>query len=89
MTLSFTAFHLEKDYDYLEIYDGDSENAPMIAELTGDELPSEVTASSGKMFVKMTSDDSERDQGFEASYTVSASSTTTTGSSHQPTSGGV
>ena len=59
VTLRFSSFEMETDYDFVYVYDGVDENAPQIAKLHGEELPSEVTATSGTMFVKMTSDESE------------------------------
>jgi Zn-dependent metalloprotease len=39
ITLTFTDFHFEKDYDYLKIYDGPNAQSPLIGSYDGDNLP--------------------------------------------------
>jgi len=61
---------LESSYDYVRVYDGHSAFAPLIATLHGSSVPAPVTAKSGTMFVKFTSDGSVARGGFTADYTT-------------------
>lgn len=69
ITLSFTELDLETNYDFLYIYDGPSTSAPLLAELTGNDLPAPISSSGGSMLVKFESDYSVSHQGFNANYT--------------------
>ena len=69
ITLSFTELDLETNYDFLYIYDGPSTNAPLLAELTGNDIPTPISSSGGSMLVKFESDYSVSYQGFSAIYT--------------------
>ncbi|MCR8923055.1 hypothetical protein NO559_09750 [Dasania sp. GY-MA-18] len=73
ITLSFSAFNVENNYDYVRIYDGTSTSAPLLATLTGTSIPSAVVASSGSMLVRFTSDGSVVRSGFSASWSVGSS----------------
>ncbi|XP_019641735.1 PREDICTED: uncharacterized protein LOC109483192 [Branchiostoma belcheri] len=67
--LTFHSFDLEEDYDFLRIYDGASASAALIQELTGLRSVFPIVSTSNVMFLKFTSDDSGREQGFSFSYT--------------------
>jgi len=69
VTLDFTLFDLENGFDYLNIYDGEDVSAPLIGSYTGSNSPGTVTASSGKMFIRFTSDGSVVDPGWVANWT--------------------
>ena len=43
----FIEFELEDEYDYLYVYDGISTNATLIGSFTGDNVPSDITATNG------------------------------------------
>ena len=67
-------FGTEQDFDYVRLYDGDSNSAGAVAELTGamrDLQQTTFTSSSTDMVVEFTSDESVGDEGFEASYLCS------------------
>ncbi len=70
ITLDFQQFDFENGYDFLNIYDGGSENAPLIATLTGNELPAEITSAGNKLFLIFHSDDNNTAPGFFASYST-------------------
>ena len=72
VTLNFTLFNLEDNYDFLYVYDGDSERDSLIATLTGPDLPSSITTRSGKMFLEFRSDCSTEYAGWRAEWTVAA-----------------
>ena len=56
ITLMFTAFNLENNWDYLYIYDGNSIAAPLVATLTGTTLPGNITSTTGCLTLRFTSD---------------------------------
>ena len=68
VTLSFSAFDTEQNYDGLVIYD-DLAGTNQIAVLTGTTLPGSVTSTTGVMTVVFVSDYSTTGQGFSANYT--------------------
>jgi len=70
VTLHFASFHLEEDYDFLKVYDGDSASASLLANLHGSTKPDPITAESGKMFLSFTTDGSVNEDGFVASYSA-------------------
>lgn len=73
VTLSFTAFDTEQNYDGLIILDGWDSNANQIAVLTGSSIPNSVTSTTGKMVVIFVSDFMNSAQGFSANYTSTGS----------------
>jgi len=70
LKLTFHRFSLEENHDYLTVYDGTDITAPVLASLTGTSLPSNVTATGNRMFVKFTSDNAGSDNGWFASYST-------------------
>ncbi|XP_019614684.1 PREDICTED: deleted in malignant brain tumors 1 protein-like [Branchiostoma belcheri] len=71
--LTFDSFNTEFNRDYLTIYDGASDNAPELKELTGDQsqiIP--IISTSNTMFLRFTSNKRVRRQGFQFSYTNSS-----------------
>jgi hypothetical protein len=70
--LTFTAFKTQSEHDILSVYDLGTET--LIAELSGDydpsNLPGPVTASSGKMYLIFSSDNTITSQGWEGFYTT-------------------
>ncbi len=68
ITLTFTAFDTEEGYDYVTVFDGEDENAPILGDYSGGTLPASVTSSGGDLFIRFTSDDLVRAEGWSASY---------------------
>ena len=70
ITLSFSSFSLENNYDYLYIYDGPSASSPLIGTFTGTNLPNggSVTSTTNRITLKMTSDEGTNSSGFVASW---------------------
>ena len=66
--LVFVDLNIEKSYDYIAVYDGDSTAAPLIGRFSGRSLPAPITSSSNKLFVRFTTDGSVQDQGFTILY---------------------
>ena len=67
--LTFQRFDLETNSDYIYIYDGVDTDAPLLGSFTGNSLPGEVVATSGKIFIQFVSDGAGASNGFLASYT--------------------
>lgn len=69
VTLNFTAFDTELNYDGVIIYDGTNNTAPILGKFTGTTLPSSVTSTTGNMYVEFLSDEAIRANGWLANYT--------------------
>ncbi|HYG52961.1 MAG TPA: N-acetylmuramoyl-L-alanine amidase [Flavobacteriales bacterium] len=70
VSLTFTAFDLELNWDYIFIYDGNSTSAPLMGSWTGTTSPGTVTSTGGSMLVEFRSDCSTTNPGWTASYTT-------------------
>lgn len=70
ITLSFSEFNVENNWDYLKIYDGPDASYPQIANLTNLTIPNPVTATSGYMTLVFTSDASAVYSGFAAHWSA-------------------
>ena len=73
VTLSFSQFNTELNYDGIIVYNGWDNNATQLAVYSGTSLPSSVTSNTGKMLVIFVSDYSTTMQGFTANYTSTGS----------------
>ena len=71
VTLTFSSFNCEANYDYLHIYDGTSDKGQLIGKYTGTTLPPTVTARSGSIFLEFRSDCGTVAAGWAASWTSS------------------
>ena len=65
---TFSSFDLEDGVDYLYVYDGFSVTYPLIATLTGNNLPSSITSSTGCLTFKFVSNDTISGFGWEGSF---------------------
>ena len=70
VTLDFTVFDIEQDWDFLFIYDGDNINAPLVGSYTGTTIPSSVTSSGNSLLVEFRSDCATMSPGWEAIVTA-------------------
>lgn len=68
ITLSFSSFDYEANYDYVRVYDGTSTRSLLLGEFTGTSLPADVIASSGSMLILHTTDRSVTEPGFTATW---------------------
>lgn len=75
ITLSFSAFNTELNYDGVIVYDGANNTAPVLGQFSGTSIPSSITSTGGSMYIEFLSNPSVRGQGWTANYT----STITTG----------
>lgn len=69
ITLNFTNFDLELNYDYLFIYDGDTIGSPLIGQYSGTNSPGIVTSSGGSLLIEFRSDCGTTAPGWEANFT--------------------
>lgn len=70
VTLEFTSFSIEQDWDYLFIYDGNSIDAPLIGVYTGNNSPGTIISSGGSLTVEFRSDCSTTGAGWGANWTT-------------------
>lgn len=70
LDIDFTMFDVELNYDYLYIYDGNSDQSPQIAgsPFTGTSGPGSFTTTSGAVTFRFYSDGATVTPGFEATY---------------------
>lgn len=69
ITLCFSDFNTEPNYDGVIIYDGPTTSSTVLATYTGTTLPANVTSSGGSMLVRFLSDEAARYNGWTANYT--------------------
>lgn len=68
INLSFSEFDLEEDYDAVIVYDGDDSSAPVLATLSGSDLPNIITSTDGALYMEFLSDPTIRKSGWKATY---------------------
>ena len=76
VSITFSDFHLEQDFDFLWIYDGDNVYAPKIGRWNT-QSPQTVTASGNTMCLEFRSDCLTTDTGWEASWLATSSNSLT------------
>ena len=72
VTLNFTAFDTELNWDYIFIYDGTTTSAPLLGQYSGTTSPGTVTSSGGAMLIEFRSDCSTNAAGWAANWTSNA-----------------
>ncbi|MCW3078540.1 MAG: N-acetylmuramyl-L-alanine amidase, negative regulator of AmpC, AmpD [Bacteroidetes bacterium] len=85
ITLSFTSFNVENNYDHLFIYNGGSINSPLIGQYTGTVNPGPVTSVNDSILVEFRSDCASTAAGWAANYTMNGSVTPTPSDNIAPT----
>jgi hypothetical protein len=70
ISLSFDRFNLIAGSDFLSVYDGADGNAPLIGNLTGENIPNEIISNGNKLFLTFTSEENNAAPGFFASYST-------------------
>ncbi len=66
--VNITSFISESNFDFLKIYDGQDENAPLIVSLTGTIYPTDFILNSGKVFFKWNSDGGVNSPGYDITW---------------------
>jgi hypothetical protein len=74
ITLTFTAFSTEANYDLVRVYDGSTTSATLLGTFSGSSLPPVLTSSGGSMLIRFTTDGSVVAAGWSATYTSSLTS---------------
>lgn len=69
VTLNFTAFDTELNYDGVIVYDGSNNTAPVLGKFTGNTLPPAITSTTGSLYIEFLSDEALRSNGWTANYT--------------------
>ncbi len=72
VTLSFSSFDTEANYDFVTVYDGPTISSPILGKFSGNSIPPTVKSTQGSMLVEFTSDWSYTAAGWKASYTSNA-----------------
>ena len=80
ITVNFSSFDLENNFDFLYIYDGPTASSPQIpgSPFTGTTIPATFTTSLGAVTFKFTSDGATVKPGFKATYTCANGSSAPT-----------
>ena len=68
ITLSFTRFDTELDYDFVNVYDG--RDGPLIGTYSGHSLPPTIISTGSSLHVTFHSDSGVRGTGFHAVYST-------------------
>ena len=74
ITLTFTAFSTEANYDLVRVYAGSTTSAPLLGTFSGSSLPPVLTSGAGSMLIRFTTDGSVVAAGWSATYTSSLTS---------------
>ncbi len=72
ISLNFTGFNLENNWDFLFIYDGSTTSAPLIGTYTGTNLPGNISSSGGSLLIEFRSDCATPAAGYAATWTSNA-----------------
>lgn len=78
VSMNFTSFNLENNYDYLFIYDGDNVNAPLIGKYTSTVSPGNINSTGSSLLIEFRSDCATTAAGWVATYTTNGVGTPTT-----------
>lgn len=80
ITVNFSSFSLENNFDFLYVYDGPNTSSPQIAgsPFTGTTIPASFTSSLGALTFRFTSDGGTISSGFNGTYTCANGSSTPT-----------
>jgi hypothetical protein len=68
ITIMVKKLDIFNDGDKLSIYDGEDNTAPLIAEITGSEIPEDMVSSSNKVFIEFISNGTNTASGFYLNY---------------------
>lgn len=76
ITLTFSTFQLENNWDFLYVYDGDHLNAPLLGRYTGSTIPAPITSSGNALLIQFRSDCATVAAGWAASWNTNGSGPT-------------
>lgn len=66
--LYFKTFQTESGYDFVKVYDGESESSTLIGSYSGSTIPPYITSSSKQLYIVFTTDGSNQKKGFSAHF---------------------
>lgn len=69
VTLNFSSFSIENNYDYLYIYDGPTINSPLIGRYTGTTSPGSITSTGTSLTIEFRSDCGTTASGWASNFT--------------------
>ena len=70
ITMTFSQFSTESNYDILRVYDGPNASSPLLLTASGNTIPATIIASSGYMYITFTTDGcGYTSTGYSASWT--------------------
>ena len=72
VSINFTSFNLELNWDYIYIYNGNNVNAPLLGKFTGTTLPGSFTSTNGSLCVEFRSDCATTAAGWAGTYNCNA-----------------
>jgi len=72
ITLNFTSFNTELNWDHLFIYDGATTSSPLLGKYSGTTSPGTVTSSGGALLLEFRSDCATNAAGWAANWTSNA-----------------
>ncbi len=72
VSMNFTSFNLENNYDYLFIYDGNSVNSTLIGKYTSTVSPGNINSTGPNLLIEFRSDCATTAAGWAATYTTNA-----------------
>lgn len=72
LSLTFTTFDLEANWDFLYIYDGQDNNGTFLGKFSGTSLPGTITSTTGKLFLDFRTDCATTSGGFVANWAAQA-----------------
>ncbi len=73
VSLSFSAFNIENNYDFIRIYDGPTTASTLLGTYTNTNTPPNITSSGGSLTIKFTSDSATTKSGWVANWTCASS----------------
>ena len=68
ITLNFSAFDIADTNDKIIVYDGNDITAPVIATITGSDIPNSISVNNSKMLVRFITNSSANSAGWQAYY---------------------
>ena len=68
ISLSFLSFKTEDGKDVLSVYNGETNQAPLIGRFSGNQLPADIISASSKLFLEFSTDSSDQNFGWVAKY---------------------
>lgn len=68
INIHFTKFDTELNNDFLTIYDGVNDQAPILGRFSGNQLPPDIVSTSGSVYVTFITNDTIQGQGWEFYY---------------------